>query len=368
MLGTQSSQVGPVPPLVLVAPAAFKGTLGPRAVSAAIAAGVRRALPDATVLECPVADGGNGLLDAVLAPGSLRERLDVTGPLGETVSAELGWIDDETAIFESSTACGLALLEPEERDPLRTTTRGVGELIWEAADRGAKTVVVGLGGSATVDGGTGAARGLGWTFQDAGGQALAEGGGALADLDTFGPGWALHARVVGLADVTTPLLGDDGAAPIFGPQKGARPEEIVRLEQGLARLAVMWSHAGRPELGTMPMGGAAGGLGAGLAFFARAGLTAGAGWVLARVGFDAALAKADLVITAEGVFDRTSFVGKVPGEVVRRAQVARKKIAVIAGRVEEMIGVHAVGAEGRMLHTAALTGLAAQVAREALGL
>ena len=368
MLESPPAQVGLVPPLVLVAATAFKGTLGPRAVSEAIARGVRRALPEATVLECPVADGGNGLLDAVLAPGSLRERLDVTGPLGETVSAELGWIDDETAIFESSTACGLALLEPEERDPLRTTTRGVGELIWEAADRGAKTVVVGLGGSATIDGGTGAARGLGWTFQDAGGKALPEGGGALADLDSFGPGWALHARVVGLADVTTPLLGDDGAAPIFGPQKGARPEEIVRLEQGLARLAVLWSQAGRAELGTMPMGGAAGGLGAGLAFFARAGLSAGSSWVLARVGFDAALAKADLVITAEGVFDRTSFVGKVTGEVVRRAQVARKKVAVVAGRVEEMIGVHAVGAEGRMLDTNALTGLAAQVAREALGL
>src|SRR5258705_290313 len=255
VLESRPSQVGPVPPLILIAPAAFKGTLGPRAVSEALAKGVRRVLPEATVLECPVADGGNGLLDAVLAPGSLRERLDVTGPLGETVSAELGWIDDETAIFESSTACGLALLEPEERDPLRTTTRGVGELIWEAADRGAKTVVVGLGGSATVDGGTGAARGLGWTFQDAAGQALPEGGGALANLDSFGPGWALHARVVGLADVTTPLLGDDGAAPIFGPQKGARPEEIVRLEQGLARLAGLWSQGGRARAPPRPAGG-----------------------------------------------------------------------------------------------------------------
>ncbi|HEV8263859.1 MAG TPA: glycerate kinase [Gemmatimonadales bacterium] len=355
-------------PVVLVAPAAFKGTLGPRQVAEALAAGVRRAVPDASVLECPVADGGNGLLDAVLPPGSLRERLEVTGPIGQTVSAELGWIDDETAIFESSTACGLALLEPEERDPRRTTTRGVGELIWEAADRGAKTVVVGLGGSATVDGGTGAARGLGWTFQDAAGRPLADGGGSLADLDTFGPGWALHARVVGLADVTTPLLGDEGAAPVFGPQKGARAEEIVQLEQGLARLAVLWSRAGHPDLGTMPMGGAAGGLGAGLVFFARAQLVPGAEWVLARVGFDAALAKADLVITAEGVFDRTSLVGKAPGEVLRRAQAAKKRVAVIAGRVEGMIGVHAVGAEGRMLDGPALTAMAAQVARDALGL
>src|SRR5213595_335595 len=204
--------------LILVAPAAFKGTLGPRQVADALAVGARRALPDAAVLQCPVSDGGDGLLDALLGPAALRERLSVTGPLGEPVSGELGWVDPETAIFESATACGIALLKPEELDPLRATTRGVGELVWEAVERGAKTVVVGLGGSATVDGGTGAARGLGWTFQDAAGQALPDGGGSLANLDSFGPGWALHARVVGLADVTTPLLGDDGAAPIFGPQ------------------------------------------------------------------------------------------------------------------------------------------------------
>lgn len=357
-----------VPPLILVAPAAFKGTLGPRQVAEALAAGVRHVLPGATVLACPVADGGNGLLDAVLPTGALRERLQVTGPLGESVAAELGWIDEETAIVESATACGLALVEPKERDPLRTTTRGVGELIWEAADRGARTVVVGLGGSATVDGGTGAARGLGWTFEDAAGHPLVEGGGSLADLAVMTPGWGLSARVVALADVVTPVLGPNGAAPVFGPQKGARPEEIPRLAQGLARLAELWGQAGRPELGLAPMGGAAGGLGAGLAFFARAELIGGAGWVLERVGFDAALAKADLVITGEGVFDRTSLVGKAPGEVVRRAQAARKKVAVVAGRVEGLIGVHAAHGDGRMLDAAALAALAERVAREALGL
>src|SRR5687768_6180569 len=185
-----------MPPVILIAPAAFKGTLGPRQVSEAIAAGVRRAIPTATVLECPVADGGNGLLDVVLPAGALRERLEVTGPIGDRVSAELGWIDGETAIIESATACGLALVEPEDRDPMRTTTRGVGELIWTAADRGAKTIVVGLGGTATVDGGTGAARGLGWTFENAAGEPVPEGGGSLAELASFGPGWGLGARVV----------------------------------------------------------------------------------------------------------------------------------------------------------------------------
>lgn len=359
-----------MPPVVLVAPAAFKGTLGPRAVAAALAAGVRRAAPHAVVLECPVADGGNGLLDVVLPSGALRERLPVTGPLGEPVSAELGWIDEKTAIFESASACGLALVEPEDRDPLRTTTRGVGELIWTAADRGAHTVVVGLGGSATVDGGTGAARGLGWTFHGPNGQ-LDEGGGALVDLVTLGRGWGIAggARVLALADVATPLLGAQGAAPIFGPQKGARPEEVPRLAAGLARLAELWAGGGRPDLATLPMGGAAGGLAAGLVYFAGAELVRGAEWVFARIGFDAALAKADLVLTAEGAFDRTSLVGKATGEVVRRAQAARKKVAVVAGRVEHLIGIHAVaGTAGRMLDAAALAGMAEQVAREALRL
>jgi len=359
-----------VPPVILVAPAAFKGTLGPRQVAEALAIGVRRAVPGALVLECPVADGGNGLLDVVLPTGALRERLPVTGPIGESVSAELGWIDGETAIIESASACGLALVEPEDRDPMRTTTRGVGELIWTAADRGARTIVVGLGGTATVDGGTGAARGFGWTFENAAGEQLPDGGGSLLDLASFRSGWGLGARVVALADVATPLLGPDGAAPVFGPQKGARPEEIPLLVAGLTRLAELWTQAGRPGLGTQSMGGAAGGLGAGLAFFAKAELTRGADWVLERAGFDAALAKADLVITAEGVFDKTSLVGKAPGEVVRRAQAARKKVAVVAGRVEGLIGVHTVGGDGdgRFLDAPALAQMAEQVAREALRL
>src|SRR3989475_3190934 len=166
----------------------------------------------------------------------LREQLQVTGPLGDPVSAELGWVDPETAIFESATACGIRLLRPDQLDPLRTTTRGVGEVIWEAGERGAKSVVVGLGGSATVDGGTGMARGLGWTFRDSRGAALLEGGGALADLTALEGGWSLPARVIGLADVTTPLVGPDGAAPVFGPQKGATPDGVWRLDRKSTRL------------------------------------------------------------------------------------------------------------------------------------
>src|SRR5438128_2725877 len=353
--------------LILVAPAAFKGTLGPRQVADALAVGARRALPDAAVLQCPVSDGGDGLLDALLGPAALRERISVTGPLGEPVSAELGWVDLETAIFESATACGIALLKPEQLDPLRATTRGVGELIWEAVERGARTVVVGLGGTATVDGGTGAARGLGWAFLDAAGASLPEGGGSLAQLAEFDGGWSLAARVIALADVTTPLVGSNGAAPVFGPQKGAGPEGVKLLSRGLERLAALMARHGRGDLATLPGGGAAGGLGAGLVGFAKAQLTGGAEWVLGRIGFDAALAKAQLVITGEGSFDKTSLVGKAVGEVVRRAQAAKTRVAVVAGKVDGLVGLHALDGEGRVLDAAGISALAERVVREAFG-
>src|SRR5260370_5207990 len=307
-----------MPQRILIAPGAFRGTLGPRQVADALAAGARRALPDAEVRQCPISDGGDGLLDAVLAPTALRERISVTGPLGEPVSGELGWVDPETAIFESATACGIALLTAEQLDPLRATTRGVGELVWEAVERGAKTVVVGLGGSATVDGGTGAARGLGWEFLDAAAASLPAGGGSLAQLAEVDGGWGIAARVIALADVTTPLVGSRGAAPLFGPQKGAGPEGVKLLSRGLERLAELMARHTHPELATLPGGGAAGGLGARLAFFAKAQLVPGAEWVLSRVGFDAALAKAQLVIPGEGAFDRPPLGGKAAGEGGRR--------------------------------------------------
>src|SRR5438034_3608455 len=272
--------------VVLVAPAAFKGSFGPRQVADALSAGLRRALPEASLLQCPISDGGDGLLDAVLAAGALREQVSVTGPLGAPVAGVLGWVDPETAIFESATACGIALLRPEQLDPLRATSRGVGELIWEAVERGAKTVVVGLGGSATVDGGTGAARGLGWAFLDAHGEPLPEGGGSLAQLAELEGGWGLAARVIALADVTTPLVGPQGAAPVFGPQKGAGPEGVKLLSRGLERLAALMARHGRGDLAMLPGGGAAGGLGAGVAYFGQAQLTRGAGWAVARVGFE----------------------------------------------------------------------------------
>ena len=353
---------------VLVAPAAFKGTIGPRQVAEALALGARRALPHAIVLTCPLSDGGDGLLEAVLEPSAVRESVMVTGPLGAPVEAALGWIDTETAIFESASACGLALLSADRRHPLEATSRGVGELLVEAADRGAKSVIVGLGGSASVDGGVGAARGFGWTFSDVDGADLPEGGGALSALADWRPGWVLPVRVVALTDVGSPLVGPEGAAPVFAPQKGAGPEQVQRLAAGLERLASAWSGHGRPDLATMPGGGAAGGLGAGLVFFAKAELVPGAAWVLDRVGFDAALARADFVITGEGTFDRTSRLGKATGEVLRRAQDARKRTAIVAGRVAGAPGVPALTGDGRMLDVDGLISLGERAVREAFGL
>jgi len=241
-------------------------------------------------------------------------------------------------------------------------------MIWEAVERGARTVVVGLGGSATVDGGTGAARGLGWSLRDAAGASLPEGGGSLVQLAVLDGGWGLEARVVALADVTTALVGPEGAAPVFGPQKGAGTEGVKLLSRGLERLGELMARHGRGDLATLPGGGAAGGLGAGLTFFAKAQLLPGAEWVLSRVGFDAALANAQLVITGEGTFDRTSLVGKASGEVVRRAQAARKKVAVIAGRVEGLIGLHALDGEGKRLDASGIAVLAERAVRQAFGL
>jgi len=184
----------------------------------------------------------------------------------------------------------------------------------------------------------------------------------------MGGGWGVPAQVLALTDVNTPLIGAHGAAPVFAPQKGAGPEGVKLLSRGLERLAELMGRHGRPELGTLPGSGAAGGLGAGLAFFAKARLVPGAAWVLERVGFDAALAKADFVVTGEGAFDRTSLAGKASGEVVRRAQAAKKRVAVVAGKVEGLIGIHALDGEGRMLDAAGIAELAERAARQAFGL
>ncbi|MCZ6688744.1 MAG: glycerate kinase [Planctomycetota bacterium] len=342
-------------PKIVVAPSAFKGTLSPRQAAAAMTRGIRSALPEAEVIEIPVADGGDGTLDVLLdAIGGEPFSKEVTGPLGDPVEARVGILPDGTAVLEMAEASGLALCQEQELDPLAATTFGTGELILAALERGASKIWVTLGGSATIDGGVGMAQALGAGLLDVSGEALPRGGGALGLLGAIYPG-SLDRRIldtefVGLVDVRNPLLGDEGAAAVYGPQKGATPDQIQLLEGGLKRfheLAMDW----RPEMSPcVPGDGAAGGLGFGVRFFLSGRLELGAGYVLDAVGFPEQIRDARLVMTGEGKLDHQSWSGKVVGEVVERCGMAGVPCWVLAGQVEEFTSAGALkGVETRSL-------------------
>jgi glycerate kinase len=320
---------------IVVCPDKFRGTSTAAQVAAAISTGWRRARPDDDVIVLAMADGGEGTLDALVHGPELRSRR-VTGPLGDPVEAAWGLRHDRTAVVEMATAAGLALLLPERRDPRRTTTRGVGELLGAAAEHDARRVLVCLGGSATNDGGTGMASALGVRFLDAGGQALSDGGAALARLARIDL-TALHPRlasieITGLVDVDNPLTGPSGASATYGPQKGADPETVWELDRALEHLAAVVERDLGVDPSREPGAGAAGGLGFGLLAFAGARLRPGVEAVADAVGLEPALATADLVVTGEGAFDATSLRGKVVGGVLRAADVARVPTLVITGR------------------------------------
>lgn len=312
-------------PVVIVAQA-FKESLSVIEVSDALAAAARAAgcEPRAVL----ASDGGDGLLDA-LGPRVARwATYEAPDPLLRPVAARVGWLDADTAVLESRLVCGLSLLAAHERAPLRTSTRGVGVLVDRAVGDGARHIYVGLGGSATMDGGVGMARAWGWVPRDAGGRELPEGGGALADLARLVPGRSPAARLTGLVDVAHVLTGPRGAR-VFAAQKGADRAAAERLARGLERLAGVLTAQGLAAPAAVAGAGAAGGLGFGLAAFAGANLVPGAAWVLEAVGFDAALRGAALVVTGEGAFDRTSLGGKLTGEVIRRAGRAGIPVLIV---------------------------------------
>ncbi|WP_057689199.1 glycerate kinase, partial [Bordetella pertussis] len=258
---------------IVIAPDSFKESLSAPDAAAAIARGVRQACPGAHTLCIPMADGGEGTVQAVLAAtgGQWRETT-VRGALGEPVRARWGWLpDDATAVIEMAAAAGLELAPPAQRDPLRACSHGVGELIRAALDAGARRLIVGLGGSATNDGGAGMLTALGVRWLDADGRALAPGGAALADVrqvDASGLDARLRGVVVEIAsDVDNPLCGPHGASHTFGPQKGATPEQVRQLDAALAHMAEIVTRAGHPDQRAAPGADAAGGLGyAALAF------------------------------------------------------------------------------------------------------
>lgn len=334
---------------VLVACDSFKGTLSAREACHAVARGIRAARPDVVVRTLPLADGGDGT--GTVLHGALGGRWvarEVSHPLpGRTVDA--AWLhvpdalpDAPQAVVEMAHASGLTLVPSELRDPLRTTTAGTGQLVGAAAQEGARRIWLTLGGSATVDGGTGAAAALGWRFLDRDGRPVPPGGGALELIHTVRrPSVPLEAEITALCDVDHPLLGPGGAAAVFGPQKGATPGDVPRLEAGLAHLAGVVRDQLGLDLTKLEGGGAAGGFGAGAVAFLGAELARGVDRVLDAVGFTAALEGVEWVVTGEGTLDEQSLDGKVVSGVLARAGERGVPVAVVAGR----IGLDAAAAE-----------------------
>ncbi|TMC76521.1 MAG: glycerate kinase [Chloroflexi bacterium] len=325
---------------VIVAPQSFKGSADAVAVASAIARGVRRAWPDAVVEEMPLADGGEGTVRALVraTKGALRVA-PVHDPLGREIDAEWGVLGDGvTAVVEMAAASGLPLLDVRERDPRIASTRGTGELILAAAMSGAHHIVIGIGGSATNDGGAGMARAFGYRFLDREGNDLPEGGAALARLariDGQTDPRLIRPAIEVACDVRNPLLGPEGASAIYGPQKGATPAMVRELDAALARYAdVVETFVGR-SIRDVPGAGAAGGLGAGLLAFLDARLVSGAELVLRAVGFAERLRDADLVITGEGRIDRQSGYGKLTGAVTTAARRAGIPVLAVAGGLGE---------------------------------
>jgi len=335
---------------IVVAPNALKGSLSAPAAAQAMAAGALAAAPAAEVIRLPVSDGGDGLLAVLETGGDLvRHTCTVSGPLGEPLEAPLLYsAQRRLAVLEMATAAGLALLPPDALDPLHATTRGVGELLLQALDLGAQRIILGIGGSASSDGGTGLAVALGARFLDAGERELPGNAAALQriariDLERLDPRLAqLHIEVV--CDVDIPLLGEHGAARVFAPQKGASPAQVAAIEAGLENLAARIEQQLGRDIRRLRGGGAAGGLGAGLVAFLQAELRPGAELVLELSGFEAALAGADLVLTAEGRLDRQTACGKAPAAVARAAGRHGIPCLALAGSLDRDLQVlHASG-------------------------
>ncbi|MDR4534140.1 glycerate kinase [Glutamicibacter sp. PS] len=352
-----------VPQRILIAPSGFKESLDAGTVASAIAAGVRRILPGADLLQLPIPDGGEGTVAAIAASvGGTVHTTMVTGPVGQQVAA--GWImiecdQQRTAILEMASAAGLSLVPTDQRNPTATTTYGVGELIIAALEAGAERIILGCGDSGTSDGGAGALMALGATILDENGKSIGLGGRSLrraAHLDTTGLHPLLSGVPITLAcNIHNVLCGGKGVARVFGPQKGATSKQVAKLEAGLENWAKLLNeqapHAAGKDLRLGPGTGASGGLGAGLAAVLDARLGSRFEVLLdsgmAGIDLDAAMRTADLVITAEGAIDFQTPHGKVPAEVAARAQRAGVPVLAIAGSLGQGApSVHEIGISG----------------------
>lgn len=334
---------------VIIAPGAFKNSLSALAVAQAIEKGLVRSQLPAELYLAPIADGGNGTLDAYLANGGEKVTLRVDGPLGTQVEAAYGLIDNgQTAVIEMAQASGLELVAGLGLDPLNASTYGTGQLMQAALEQGVKRVIVGMGGSATVDGGAGCLQALGVELLDAYGEPLPRGGGHLSklfviDAQNLDPRWKT-VDVIIAADVDTPTLGANGAAAVFGPQKGASPAQVQLLEANLSHFFKVVNAQLGIDVREVPGGGAAGGFSAGLMAFLGGHIEAGIDLILKHGGFEQAMAVTDLVITGEGRLDSQTLAGKGPLGV---AKLAKKHgvptVAIVGSLAGDDAVLHAAG-------------------------
>lgn len=326
-----------MPVKVVICPDSFKGTLGAAEAATAMADGWQAARPGDEVVAVPLADGGDGTLDVVAAAlgGGVRHTVEIADARGRASSGDWLALPDGTGLVEAAQAVGLAQLSESERDPMGATSYGVGQLMRAAADAGCRSITVGLGGSATVDGGAGMALALGHRLRCRDGNGIKVGARSLTELAFVEPGPPLRVPVDAAVDVANPLLGPQGAARVFGPQKGASEEEVPLLEEGLRWVAdiVERDLAGGPWR-DLPGAGAAGGLGFGLAAFCGATLRAGGEWVAELVGFSEVLEGCDVVVFGEGSLDeQTTAHGKIGAHVAELARKRGARLLAVAGAV-----------------------------------
>ncbi len=322
---------------IVVAPDSYKGSVSAVEVALAMERGILNVFPSAKVVKIPIADGGEGTVEAlVTATGGKFRSNEVAGPLGERISAAWGVLGDgKTAVIEMATASGLPLVPADRRDPRIASSYGTGELIRAALDAGLRRIIIGIGGSATNDAGAGMARALGARFLAADGSQLADGGAALAALvgiDLSGLDSRLQETEITVAcDVDNPLCGPRGASAVFGPQKGATPEIVAELDAALGRFAEYAQQVTGRDVAGLPGAGAAGGLGAGLMFFTRAQLKPGIEIVLDTVNFSTVVKDADYVITGEGRTDFQTAFGKAPVGVAKVAKMSGVPVFCLSG-------------------------------------
>ena len=323
---------------ILIAPDSFKGSATSSKAAEAIGKGVHAVFPDAELIKIPVADGGEGTVEALTDSmhGEIISK-SVKGPLGEAVEAEYGILPGEVAVIEMASASGLPLVPDNKRNPLITSTYGTGQLILDALSRGCKEIILGIGGSATNDGGTGMARALGYKFLDSSGNELAEGGASLVNLaeidDSEVDDSIFKIKFFIACDVTNPLTGLEGASHIYGAQKGASPGDIEILDGALGKLAAVVSKKYARVNEDIPGAGAAGGLGYGLMEFCGGELKSGIEIVLDLIKFNDYLDGVDLVISGEGRIDGQSVYGKVPVGIAGRAKKKNIPVLVVVGDI-----------------------------------